>query len=658
MEEWVGQQWHRFITRAADRQHAAAAVNLPDMERAIGLLFRAGGGAATVRVSSAAARRVGGSRNLLQRIAGSGTHADLPRLEPEALALPARIAVFPDAALNRALYLWLAALASCGDGLCPGDGWITANRRATQAALQRLPGLRGRYRQLVEAQLALRPDLSRLKGTALSAELRVRQALSDSLAPGFERDAATTPPGPQHSPEPGPGDVEPVWLWLESAPSAAASQHGVRQPTEPGPDDDDRARAATAQDRKRRHAEEVKDERNQAPLMMFFRAESILSWGEFVKVNRASDEDENPDALSVADDLDVIAVAPDGQRSASRVKFDLDLPSAAADDAPLGPGLRLPEWDHRKGRLLPEHCAVQCMIAREAPAFTPDAALRATARKIRRRLEVLRAAPRPARAQPDGEELDLDAWVRHQVEGRGGLRSATPAVYTRRERSERSLATLLLADLSLSTDAYVWAGGGHAPRSSAASKLWRMNSQTDAIVSAEPEQRVIDVIRDALYVFGEALHAGGDPFEVLGFSSVRRQNVRIQHLKGFDEPWSAPAQARVGAIKPGYYTRMGAALRFATQRLADRPERQRLLLLLTDGKPNDLDLYEGRYGLEDTRHAVQAARDAGLTPFCVTIDEAGHDYLPMLFGQQGYALVHRPRDLVHRLAQVYAGLTR
>ena len=103
---------------------------------------------------------------------------------------------------------------------------------------------------------------------------------------------------------------------------------------------------------------------------------------------------------------------------------------------------------------------------------------------------------------------------------------------------------------------------------------------------------------------------------------------------------------------------MGAALRVATRRLADRPERQRLLLILTDGKPNDLDVYEGRYGLEDTRHAVQAARDAGLVPFCVTIDETAHDYLPMLFGQRGYALVHRPQDLVQRLAQVHAALTR
>jgi len=118
------------------------------------------------------------------------------------------------------------------------------------------------------------------------------------------------------------------------------------------------------------------------------------------------------------------------------------------------------------------------------------------------------------------------------------------------------------------------------------------------------------------------------------------------------------ARARVGAIKPGYYTRMGAAIRHATQQLAVRPERKRLLMLLTDGKPNDLDLYEGRYGIEDTRHAIHEAHTAGLTPFCVTIDESGHDYLPLLFGQRGYALVHRPEDLVNKLTQAWVTLAR
>jgi nitric oxide reductase NorD protein len=103
---------------------------------------------------------------------------------------------------------------------------------------------------------------------------------------------------------------------------------------------------------------------------------------------------------------------------------------------------------------------------------------------------------------------------------------------------------------------------------------------------------------------------------------------------------------------------MGAAIRHATLQLSARPEHRRLLMLLTDGKPNDLDIYEGRYGLEDTRHAVHQAIAAGLTPFCITIDDKANDYLPMLFGQQGYAMVRRPQDLVGQLTQAWTVLSR
>ena len=137
-----------------------------------------------------------------------------------------------------------------------------------------------------------------------------------------------------------------------------------------------------------------------------------------------------------------------------------------------------------------------------------------------------------------------------------------------------------------------------------------------------------------------------------------RRQLRLHELKGFDERWGAGVHARLGALKPGYYTRMGAALRLATQRLSQRPESQRLLLILTDGKPNDLDVYEGRWGIEDTRHAVQEARAAGLLPFCLSIDEEAHDYLPHLFGRGGWAQVRRPAELPARLATVYALLTR
>ena len=356
-----------------------------------------------------------------------------------------------------------------------------------------------------------------------------------------------------------------------------------------------------------------------------------MTWGENVNVNRATDDEDDGNALAAADDMDQLSVAQDGQTLASRVRFDLDLPSSSADDIPLGPGVHLPEWDYRKGVMCADHCSVQAMEVRDAHVFVPSPTLRLTARRLRKRLEVLRDVPRPQHGQESGDAIDLDAWVRFSTDemGLGGQHSDMPPVYTRQAKCERSLSTLLLADLSLSTDAY-----------------------------ATSDQRVIDVIRDALFVFGEALSATGDPFAMWGFSSVRRQHVRLQHLKSFDAPWNACARNRVGAIKPGYYTRMGAAIRHATLQLSTRPERRRLLMLLTDGKPNDLDIYEGRYGIEDTRHAIHEAHLAGLTPFCVTIDEAGHDYLPFLFGRNGYALVHKPEDLIRRLTQAWASLAR
>ncbi|MFO1327342.1 MAG: VWA domain-containing protein [Rubrivivax sp.] len=596
MEETVGALWHRAVTRWADQGHAAAAVEFDAVRRPIELLFRAAGGSPALRLAEAGLSRAGGTRHWLQKLAHVDGRAPLPRLDAETLALPPRVAVFDDAALNRALYLWLAALAAVH--VDRGD-WIADNLAATRRALQVCPGLATRQRALVQAQLALRPADDRG-----AAEAAVRAALRDGLPP-------------PHAVQ--PHEVAPVWLWLLPAAASAQPARRVADDTERPP-----ARRLQ-QDRRRLHAQACGGERSRPPLVLPFRAESLLSFAEMVRVDRAEDDEDDGHAARAAGDLDHLSSAPDGRAPASRVRFDLDLPSAAVDDLPLGEGEQVPEWDWRARRLLPGHCAVQTRVARPGPAFVPPPALRATARRVRRRLETLRAAPRRLHAQRDGDRLDLDAWVRTRSEAP----DEQPAVWLRDERGERELATLLLADLSLSTEAHV-----------------------------DDQQRVIDVVRDALYVFGEALSASGDAFQMLGFSSVRRQHVRLQHLKGFDEAWNDTVRARLAALKPGYYTRMGAALRAATRRLAERPERQRLLLLLTDGKPNDLDVYEGRYGLEDTREAVREARAAGVLPFAVTIDEQAADYLPQLFGQDGFALVRRPRELVGRLAQVYARLTR
>jgi nitric oxide reductase NorD protein len=168
---------------------------------------------------------------------------------------------------------------------------------------------------------------------------------------------------------------------------------------------------------------------------------------------------------------------------------------------------------------------------------------------------------------------------------------------------------------------------------------------------------VIDVIRDSLFLFSEALTATGDRFAMYGFSSLKRGHVRFNHLKSFEERYDSQARGRIQAIKPGYYTRMGAAIRYASTLLAAQPQRQRLLLLLTDGKPNDLDRYEGRYGIEDTRMALHEARQQGLRPFCVTIDIEANEYLPHLFGASGFAVIRKPEDLPKELPLLYAQMT-
>jgi nitric oxide reductase NorD protein len=609
MEEMVGRWWHNAVTRLAQRGSPAAAVDLKEIQKSIGVLFRAAGGSAALRLAPASEQHNGGPRSWLQRVAGTGTRVNTARLEPDVLALPASLSVFDEKDLNRDLYLWLAIQSAFFEHT---GNWVADNCNASLRGLQQFPGFTPRYQKLLSAHLLQRPSPSLLRGNAALAETAIQSALQGE-SPNTSQLKSS--------------EVSPVWLWI-----GAGDTLTCNTTRNAGSDDaPDPARTNSAEDKQRRRTQRTQEGQERNAMVLPFRGEALMSWSELVRVNRSTDDEDDGNAVSAANDMDKLSLAPDGQTLASRVKFDLDLPSASADDLPLGPGLRLPEWDYRRGVMQPEHCAIQTMEVRQGASFTPSASLKLTARRVSRRLETLRDAPRPQHGQDSGDSIDIDAWVRFSADqiGHSILRSDTPPVYTRHARNDRSLATLLLADLSLSTDAY-----------------------------ATPHAKVIDVIRDALFVFGEALNAVGDPFAMWGFSSVRRHHVRLQHLKSFDERWSETSRARVGAIRPGYYTRMGAAIRHATLQLSVRPERRRLLMLLTDGKPNDLDIYEGRYGIEDTRQAIHEAHAAGLSPFCVTIDESGHDYLPLLFGQRGYALVHRPEDLVNRLTQAWATLAR
>jgi nitric oxide reductase NorD protein len=618
MEEFVGGLWDRFITRSARRDHPEAAVKLADIEKMLGVLFRALGGDSGLRVAPASSQRHGARRRWLSRVAATDDRTALASLDLETLRLPPAIAYFPDRALNRDLFIWIIA-AAAHEPEPSADSWIVRNQMATLRALKAFPGLRARYERLVAATLAERIAPEAMPADEAAQERAVRQALAEPGTVGVLprltlRKAKSL-------------QAVPLWLYPSPLEGVAKVSRGDT-PTEKEDNEEGRPEEVGVGD-KRYQAERTEMPDNESAMIMAFRAESLLSWAEYIEVNRALDDDPNPDAKAVADDMDKLTVAQDSERVAAKVRFDLDLPSAAEDDLPLGPGIPLPEWDWKRHELRPDYCRLQVMQARHLQPIPLPEHLRRLARKLRNQFAALAPARRWLKAQPDGSELDIEACVRLQADRLAGQHFAGAGAYLSMVRRERDLASLVLADLSLSTDA--WVSDSH---------------------------RVIDVIRDSLMLFGEALSATGDRFAFHGFSSLRRGHVRFHDIKEFGAPFDAAARGRIAALKPGYYTRMGAGIRHATALLEKQPSALRLLLILSDGKPHDMDHYEGRYGIEDTRMALIDARRAGLKPFCVTIDREGASYLPHMFGPGGFTVLRKSEELPTRLPMLYAQLSQ
>jgi nitric oxide reductase NorD protein len=271
----------------------------------------------------------------------------------------------------------------------------------------------------------------------------------------------------------------------------------------------------------------------------------------------------------------------------------------------------------------PGGCRVNTIPLPDAKQCVLPVHLKRDQQRLLRQFAALLPVRLRLKAQPEGNDIDIDPYIRHLAHSAG----AETRFYL--DQRERDLACLLLADMPLSTEA--WVG---------------------------EDRRVIDVIRDSLFLFSEALSVTRDRFALYGFSSHQRTDVRFHILKAFNEPYDDDVRGRINSISPAYYTRKGAAIRHAAEILGRQNARERLLLLLTDGKTNDADHYEGRYGIEDTPKALIAARHQGLRPFCVTVDQEAHEYLPHIFGKNNFIIIRNPSELPARLPLLYAILTR
>jgi hypothetical protein len=236
----------------------------------------------------------------------------------------------------------------------------------------------------------------------------------------------------------------------------------------------------------------------------------------------------------------------------------------------------------------------------------------------------------------DGEEFDLNAVIDYVIDRRADGQQSE-RIYTKRLRRRRDVAVSFLLDQSSSTARTI----GRHP----------LQPYT------RPGRRIIEIEKEGLVLMSEALEAVGDTYAINGFTSEGRRNVKFYVVKDFNEKYSDEVKQRIGGINYQNNTRLGAAIRHATAKLAKQDARTRLLIVLSDGRPYDHDYGDARYAREDTREALRQAKNEGITPFCITIDRESEAELKDLYGEVGYTIIDDVLSLPERLPGIYRRLT-
>jgi len=316
--------------------------------------------------------------------------------------------------------------------------------------------------------------------------------------------------------------------------------------------------------------------------------------------------------------------APD-ERPASTNGRALAAPLELEQGANLPPAIYYDEWNANAGVYVKRGAAVRPALPIEGDEAWAGETLRghaATVRQIRHQFERLRARRTLLPRQRAGDELDLAAYVDAVIARRVGD-APDDRLYRAARPARRGLAIALLADVSGSTETRV-------------NESWR----------------IIDLEKIALLLATQALDALGDLYAVYAFAGKTSDHVKLTTIKAFAERSGPTVQRRIAGLTPGGFTRLGAAVRHATHELARQSSGHRLLLLLSDGRPNDVDLYQGPYGVEDSRQAMAEARARGVYPFCLNVDPEGHEYLARIFGPAGYTTLLHPDQLPRALLEV------
>lgn len=296
------------------------------------------------------------------------------------------------------------------------------------------------------------------------------------------------------------------------------------------------------------------------------------------------------------------------------------------------PPRHYPEWDYASQTYRPDWASVyEALHASGNPAdidrlLAKHAAL---AKRLKKMLDLLKPQDKVRiRYQEEGSELDLDVAIRSLIDFKGGA-TPDPRINMSHRTDGRDIAVMLLLDLSESLNEK--AGGS--------------------------DQTILELSQEAVSLLAWSIEKLGDPFAIAGFHSNTRHDVRYLHIKGYGEHFNDDVKARLAAMEAGYSTRMGAAMRHAAHYLGARPADKKLMLILTDGRPSDVDTHDERLLIEDARQAVKELNQQGVFSYCISLDPKADEYVGDIFGRQFTVIDHIER-LPERLPQLFMALTK
>lgn len=283
-----------------------------------------------------------------------------------------------------------------------------------------------------------------------------------------------------------------------------------------------------------------------------------------------------------------------------------------------------PEWDYSKREYKSEYCKVFPIQLKDTkPDYYKKTMVhnRSVLLKLRKIFARLNNDYEQVRRQTSGEHIDIDAVTDMFADIKAKHTPDDKVYFTKRKR-KKELSLLFLLDLSLSSDGYA------------------------------KGNRIIDIEKQVSILFGEVLNEYFVDFQIDGFYSKTRNNTSYITLKSFDEPWQK-AKLKIGAVQPQGYTRIGPALRHASALLKKRDMRKKWLILLSDGKPNDYDRYEGQYGIQDIKQALREMKGDSINNYAVAIEEQAKYYLPQMFGNNHYNILSSPVEMINSLTKLY-----